>query len=305
MSHSCQRAIMWLRIFYTLGVIFLVFVYAATAVSELFVKKALMNSSRRWWTHVPRGISLSSWVISMQPLALRRMAGTCVGPHESGLRIETSSMLLVFAKSQRLRTAGSGFQRPDLHRWTWYSNTGGARKEIDHVLVGGRWRLVQNCRLFRSAEFAGTDHTLLVTAPKVRLQSHRSALFNHVGSNVHPPRDDNVSAGVQTGTCGKSRRTWRFRRPWGNFGLTSRPESWSCQRAVYKVHLRRRRVSEQENPEYYRELKPEDKRAVIDIGHSVFVLPADESGNCVFVGPMPRRSTVEAADGCCPGCDPQ
>ena len=44
---------------------------------------------------------------------------------------------------------------------------------------------------------------------------------------------------------------------------------------------------------------------MIDIGHSVFVLPADESGNCVFVGPMPRRSTVEAADGCCPGCDPQ
>ena len=34
--------------------------------------------------------------------------------------------------------AGSWFKRPELHRWTCFSNNGGAGKEIDHVLVGGR-----------------------------------------------------------------------------------------------------------------------------------------------------------------------
>ena len=51
--------------------------------------------------------------------------------------------------------AESWFQRPDLHRWTWDSISGGVRTEIDYVLVGGRWSLVQNCRVVWSAEFAG------------------------------------------------------------------------------------------------------------------------------------------------------
>ena len=50
-------------------------------------------------------------------------------------------MLLDLAKTRRLRIARSWFQRPELHRWAWYSN---ARKKIDHVLVGGLWRLGQN-----------------------------------------------------------------------------------------------------------------------------------------------------------------
>ena len=48
----------------------------------------------------------------------------CVGPHGSGTRNDNSSFFLNFARSRRLRIAGSWYQRPALHRWTWYSNAG-------------------------------------------------------------------------------------------------------------------------------------------------------------------------------------
>ena len=87
---------------------------------------------------------------------------SCVGPDGSGSRDVSSSMLF------------------DLHRWTWYSNSGGGRKEIDHLLLGCRCRLDQNCRVFRSAEFAGTDHRF---PQKIRLKSH-VALSKHLRLNV-------------------------------------------------------------------------------------------------------------------------
>ena len=72
----------------------------------------------------------------------------CVGSHGSGIRNTNSSLLLNFAKSRRLRIAGSWYQRPELHRWSWYSNAGGAAKEIDHILVSTCWRILQNCRVY-------------------------------------------------------------------------------------------------------------------------------------------------------------
>ena len=44
-------------------------------------------------------------------------------------------------------------------------------KEIDHVLVGSRWRLLQNCRVFRSAQFFSTDHRLVVATLRLQLRS--------------------------------------------------------------------------------------------------------------------------------------
>ena len=72
---------------------------------------------------------------------------TCVGPHGSGNVNPNSTKFLDFARSHGLRVAGSWFQSPQAHRWTWYSNAGGVAKEIDHVLVDGRWRMIQNCRV--------------------------------------------------------------------------------------------------------------------------------------------------------------
>ena len=69
--------------------------------------------------------------------------------------------------------AGSWFQRPQAHRWTPYSNAGGVAKEIDHVLIDGRWRMIQKCRVYQIAQFLNTDHRLVVETLKLHLKSRR------------------------------------------------------------------------------------------------------------------------------------
>ena len=95
---------------------------------------------------------------------------TCVGPHGSGT---VNLKFLDIARSHGLKVAGSWFQRPQVHRWTWDSNAGGIAKEIDHVLVDGHWRMIQNCRVHRSAQFLNTDHRLVVATLKLQLKSRR------------------------------------------------------------------------------------------------------------------------------------
>ncbi|KAG0730330.1 Conserved oligomeric Golgi complex subunit 4 [Chionoecetes opilio] len=113
----------------------------------------------------------------------------CVGPHGSGTRNTNSSLLLNFARSRRLRIAGSWYQRPELHRWTWYSNAGGVAKEIDHILVSTRWRILQNCRVYRSAEFFGTDHRLVVATLKLHVKSRRISRGNHTVFHLEKLKD--------------------------------------------------------------------------------------------------------------------
>ena len=68
---------------------------------------------------------------------------TCVGPHGSETMNHYSTKFLDFERSHGPRVAVSWFQYPQAHRWTWYSNAGGVAKEILHVLVDGRWRVLQ------------------------------------------------------------------------------------------------------------------------------------------------------------------
>ena len=98
---------------------------------------------------------------------------TCVGPHGSGTVNQNTTKFLDFVRNHGLRVAGSWFQHPEAHRWTWYSNTGSVAKEIDHVLVDGRWRMIRNCRVHRSAQFLKTDHRLVVATLKLQLKSGR------------------------------------------------------------------------------------------------------------------------------------
>ena len=84
-----------------------------------------------------------------------------------------STKFLDFARSHGLRVAGSWFQCPQAHRWTWCSNAGGVAKEIDHVLVDGRWRMIQKCSVYQSAQFLNTDHRLVVATLKLHLKSGR------------------------------------------------------------------------------------------------------------------------------------
>ncbi|KAG0714738.1 hypothetical protein GWK47_013555 [Chionoecetes opilio] len=87
------------------------------------------------------------------------------------------------------RFFGSWYQRPELHRWTWYSNAGGVAKEIDHILVSTRWRILQNCRAYRSAEFFGTDLRLVVATLKLHVKSRRIARGNHTMFHLEKLKD--------------------------------------------------------------------------------------------------------------------
>ena len=111
----------------------------------------------------------------MHRLKLIGMVETCVGPHASGTMNQNSTKYLDFARSHGLRVAGSWFQHPEAQRWTWYSNACGVAKEIDHVLIDGRWRMIQNCRVYRSAQFLNTNHQFGVVTLKLQLKSTRMA----------------------------------------------------------------------------------------------------------------------------------
>ena len=113
---------------------------------------------------------------------------SCVGPHGSGSIDESSSMLLHFAKIRRLRIAGSWFQRPDLLCTRRRSPV-----TIDYVHVGGRRRLVENCRVFSSAEFTGTNHRFLVATLKIRLKSRTMAPSRQVRLDVRRLRDEIIA----------------------------------------------------------------------------------------------------------------
>ena len=89
----------------------------------------------------------------MHRLELIRLVMRHVSPHGSGTVNQNSTKFLDFARSYGLLVTASWFQRPQAHRWTWYSNTGGVAKEIDHVLVGGCCRMIQNLRVYWSALF--------------------------------------------------------------------------------------------------------------------------------------------------------
>ncbi len=113
----------------------------------------------------------------------------CVGAHGSGTRNVNSSFLLNFAKSRRLRIWGSWFRRREPRRWTWYSNAGGVAKEIDHILVSTRWRILQNCRVYRSAEFFATDHRLVVAKLRIHVRSKKVPRCNFPRFHLEKLRD--------------------------------------------------------------------------------------------------------------------
>ena len=58
----------------------------------------------------------------------------------------------------------------DLVLW----QSGGVAKEIDHVLIDGRWRMIHNCRVNRRAQFLNTNHMLIVATLKLQIQSGKT-----------------------------------------------------------------------------------------------------------------------------------
>ena len=100
---------------------------------------------------------------------------------------------------------------PTAHHWTWYSNAGNVAKLIDHVLIDGHWRMIQNCRVYRSAQFLNTDHRLVEATLKLKLKSRRM-VPSQPRLDVSKLKDETVSeefANRLSGDLGGSGCFWR------------------------------------------------------------------------------------------------
>ena len=169
-----DERIMVVRLKHSFGFMSLIAIYAPTEPSKTEVKEMFYAKLASVADGCPRrDIRLVLGDFNAVSGCDRAGFEMSVGPHGSGAENENSYLLRDFARSQRLRIAGSWYQRPDLHRWTWYSDAGNAVKEIDHILISTRWRILQNCRVFRSAEFCGTDHRLVVATLRVHFRTPR------------------------------------------------------------------------------------------------------------------------------------
>ena len=155
---------------------------------------------------------------------------TCVGPHGSGTVNQKSTKFLDFARSHGLRVAGSWFQCPQAHCWTCYSNAGGVAKEIDHVLVDSRWRMMQNCRVYRSAQFLKTDHRLVVATLKLHLKSRRM-LPSQSRLDVGKIKDERVAEEFANKLSGDLRGLGALEDPeelWSAFKTTTLDVAGGC-----------------------------------------------------------------------------
>ncbi|KAG2460271.1 CFDP2 protein, partial [Polypterus senegalus] len=169
-----NERIMRLGLLHSLGALSVVSVYAPTAVSDVSARETFYSQLRSVVDGCPGGdIPLVMGDFNATTATDRAGYEDCLGPHRSGDRGEGGTMFLDFAKGQELRIAGSWFQHPEPHRWTWYSNSGGVVKEIDHILMGRCWRLLQNCRVYRSAQFVNSEHRLVVATLRIQLRYSR------------------------------------------------------------------------------------------------------------------------------------
>ena len=91
-------------------------------------------------------------------------------------------------------------------------------KEIDHVLIDGHWRMIQNCRVYRSAQFLNTDHRLVVATLKMQLKSERM-VPSQPRLDVRKLKDKRVAEELAN----------RLSRDLGGLGTLGNPEElWSA-----------------------------------------------------------------------------
>ena len=186
-----DERIMQLRLKHTWGFMYLVAVYSPTELSGADEKEIFYTKLDSVLDQCPRRDTLIV-LGDFNAVTGTERAGyeLCVGSHGSGTRNTNSSLFLNFAKSRRLRIICSCYQRPELHHWTWYSNAGWVAKEIDHILISTHWRIIQYCRVYRSAEFFATDHRLVVATFKLHVKSRKISRCDH---NVFHPEKLNDS----------------------------------------------------------------------------------------------------------------
>ena len=71
----------------------------------------------------------------------------------------------------------------------WHQEYEQLEKEIDHILVSTRWRILQSCRVYRSAEFFATDHRLVIASLKIHIEPKKISRCNFPRLNLEKLRD--------------------------------------------------------------------------------------------------------------------
>ena len=97
-----------------------------------------------------------------------------MGKHGLGMQNDNGERLCEFCQLNGLVITGMLFPHKDIQKATWVSADGRVKNQIDHLLISGQWRSsVQDTRVQRGAD-NNSDHYLVRTTFKIRLQTHRS-----------------------------------------------------------------------------------------------------------------------------------
>ena len=134
-----------------------------------------------WWPWLQMGTTIASFarhdiVVVLGDLNAtlgsdRRGYESVLGPHSSGSRNDNGERLFDLCALHQLKITGSWFRRRNMHRWTWISNDGRTKNELDYIIVSARWNIVQNCRMYRSADCGNnTNHRLVAATCSLRLK---------------------------------------------------------------------------------------------------------------------------------------
>jgi len=129
-----------------------------------------------------------------------------VGTHGSGSPNDNTASLLKFCSVTDTSVVGSWFCRRDIWRWTWISNDGDTKKEIDHILTRNRKNFF-SYKVYRGAECPdNTDHNLIEAGFRINLvparpraeslQSQYAAGVRDALNNLRDLPDDIERAGI-------------------------------------------------------------------------------------------------------------
>ena len=164
---------LYTRLRHNLGYISIFVCYAPTENSDLDTKDSfyhlLDDELRRISRH---DITLVLGDMNATVGSNRTSLEHIIGPHPFAnvATNDNGDRLLNICSTHNLKVLNTWYQHRNIHRTTWYSNTGALSKTLDYILVSGRWNVASDCRVYRSAELGRTDHRLLVATCHLRLR---------------------------------------------------------------------------------------------------------------------------------------
>ena len=109
------------------------------------------------------------------------------------------------------------------------------------MLVDGHWKIIQNCRIYRSAQFLNTDHRLVVATLKLQHKSRRM-VPSQPRLDVGKLKDERVAEEFANRLSGDFWEVWVLRGILKSCGVPSRPPSLMLPGDVLELTRGRRRI---------------------------------------------------------------